>query len=77
MNKSKHISTVEADLLFTKILAKKKKKEGMTLDASSGRMEFKEFMIALKQIGSQLYPDMDKDEAMLTLIQDKLLPLEK
>ena len=77
MNKSKYITTVEADLIFTKMHSKKKKKEGMNTDAVSGKMEFHEFMAALKSISEQLYPDMNKDEAMLALIQDKLSPLEK
>lgn len=77
MNKSKHMTTVEADLLFTKINSIKKKTKGKVSGTVSDRMEFYEFMSALKQIGAQLYPTMDKDEAMLTLIQEKILPLEK
>lgn len=78
MNKSKHITTVEADLLFAKILSKKNKAQG-TIKASAvaGRMEFNEFMLALKQIAAQIYPDMESNEALLTLINDKILPLEK
>jgi len=78
MNKSKHITTVEADLLFAKILSKKQKAEGnIKASTVAGRMEFDEFMLALKQIGTKIYPDMDADEALLTLIQEKIVPLEK
>lgn len=77
MEKPKYISTVEADLLFTKINSIKKKKESKVTDAVISRMEFHEFMGALKHIGGQLYPDQDGDEGMLRLIQDRILPLEK
>jgi hypothetical protein len=78
MNKAKHISTVEADLMFAKILSKKNKEKGITkATAVAGRMEFNEFMVALKQISTQIYPDLDKDEALLKLVESKILPLEK
>lgn len=77
MDKAKYLTKVEADLLFTKIHSQRKKKEGKTTDAVSDRMEFHEFMAALKHIGEQIYPDLSGDEAMLKLVKDKILPLEK
>lgn len=77
MEKPKYITTVEADLLFTKLQSKKKKKEAGTKAAVSDRMEFYEFMESLKHLGDQLYPSLDGDEGMLRLIQDRILPLEK
>ncbi|CAI2376916.1 unnamed protein product [Moneuplotes crassus] len=78
MEKSKHLSTVEADLLFTKIISKKNKKKGITkATAVAGRMELGEFIIALQQISCQLYPSLDKDQALLKLVQDKIQPLEQ
>jgi GGDEF domain-containing protein len=78
MSKAGHISTVEADLMFAKILSKKQKAQG-TIKASAvaGRMEFDEFIVALKQISAKIYPDLDNDEALLKLVEDKILPLEK
>lgn len=78
MSKAKSITTVEADLMFAKILSKKNKEKGTTkATAVAGRMEFNEFMVALKMISTQVYPDLDKDEALLKLVEDKILPLEK
>ena len=77
MEKPKYLTTVEADLLFTKMHSKKKKKDGTGQDSVSGKMEFDEFMTALKQIGDQLYPDLDGDTGMFKLVQDRILPLEK
>lgn len=77
MEKQKYITTVEADLIFTKVHSKKKKKDSSAVDSVSGKMEFDEFMAALKEIGTQLYPSLDGDEGMLKLIKDRILPLEK
>mmetsp|Transcript_4661 Transcript_4661/g.4348 ORF Transcript_4661/g.4348 Transcript_4661/m.4348 type:complete len:81 (-) Transcript_4661:55-297(-) len=78
MSKPKSISSTEADLLFAKILSKKNKALGITkATAVAGRMEFPEFMVALQEIAVKIYPKMDKEEAFLTILQDKILPLGK
>ncbi len=78
MSKAHTISSTEADLLFAKILSKKNKAMGITkATAVAGRMEFPEFMVALQQIAIQVYPKLSEEEALLKVIQDKLLPLKK
>mmetsp|Transcript_17861 Transcript_17861/g.20032 ORF Transcript_17861/g.20032 Transcript_17861/m.20032 type:complete len:80 (+) Transcript_17861:38-277(+) len=76
MAKAKTITTTEADLLFAKILSKKNKAMGITTATTgAGRMEFNDFMVALAEISTKVYPDLEGDEALAKIMEEKVIPL--
>eukprot|EP00343_Euplotes_focardii_P011882 CAMPEP_0205833610 /NCGR_PEP_ID=MMETSP0206-20130828/50114_1 /ASSEMBLY_ACC=CAM_ASM_000279 /TAXON_ID=36767 /ORGANISM="Euplotes focardii, Strain TN1" /LENGTH=69 /DNA_ID=CAMNT_0053140155 /DNA_START=120 /DNA_END=329 /DNA_ORIENTATION=+ len=46
-----------------------------TATTGAGRMEFNDFMVALAEISTKVYPDLEGDEALAKIMEEKVIPL--